>query len=94
MRESRDDLQLEGGVIAEVREFCYIGDLLDSEGGVGRAGRMSVSAACNKWRDVSSLHTEKSMLLKTEPKSTMRVLDLCCCVALKAGQRKKELRVP
>ena len=43
--KSRDDLQLEGGVVEEVKEYYYLGDLLDSEGGVERAVRMKASDA-------------------------------------------------
>ena len=42
MEEPRDELQLEGGVTKEVREFCYVSDLMDSEGGVERAVTMRV----------------------------------------------------
>ena len=37
----------EGETVEEVREFCYLGDLLDTEGSVERAVRMRVAAA---WR--------------------------------------------
>ena len=86
MEEPRDDLQQEGGEVEEVKEFCYLGDLLDSERGVEQAVRMRVSAAWYKWRDISSLLINKTVPLKTEPESTMRVLDVYCCMALKAGQ--------
>ena len=71
-------------MVEEVREFCYLGDLLDSEGVVDRAVRRRVSAAWYMWTDISSLLIHKS-LPQTEPESTIRVLDLCCCMALKAG---------
>ena len=71
--EPRDDLHLEGGVVDEVKEFCYLGDLLDSEGGVERAVRMRVSAAWHKWRDISSLLINKSLPLKNRA----RVYDAC-----------------
>ena len=86
MEEPRDDLHLEAGVVQEMKEFCYLGDLLYSEGRVERAVRIRVSAAWYTWRDISSLLVNKSVPLKTEPEFVMRVLDLCCCMALKAGQ--------
>ena len=41
-------IQIEGDRIEEVKEFCYLGDLSDSEGSVERAVRMRVVAACRK----------------------------------------------
>ena len=64
MEKPCDDLQLEGGVVEKVKEFCYLGDLLDPEGGVERAVRMRVSAAWYKWRDISSPLINKSVPLK------------------------------
>ena len=57
----------------EVREFCYLGDLLDSEGGVERTVRTTVSAAWHKWRDIASLLINKSLPLKNRA----RVYDAC-----------------
>ena len=38
MEELRDHVQLDGeGVFEEAKEFCYLGNLLDPEGGVERA---------------------------------------------------------
>ena len=71
--EPCDALQLEGETVEEVKEFCYLGDLLDSEGSVERAVRMRVSAAWNKWRDISSLLINKSLPLKNRA----RVYDAC-----------------
>ena len=73
LMEPRDDLQLEGEAVEEVKEFCYLGDLLDSEGGVERTVKMRVSAAWHKWRDISSLLTNKSLPLKNRA----RVYDAC-----------------
>ena len=64
IEKPRDDFHLEGGVIEEVNEFCYLCDLLDSEGGVERAVRVRVSAAWYKWRNISSLLINKSVQLK------------------------------
>jgi hypothetical protein len=38
-------LQVEGCVIREVKQFCYLGDMLDSEGGVERSVRTRLAAA-------------------------------------------------
>ena len=71
--EPSDDLQLEGEAVEEVKEFCSLGDLLDSEGGVERTVRMRVSAAWYKWRDISSLLMNESLPLKNRA----RVYDAC-----------------
>ena len=44
---------MEGGVIGVVTQFCYLGDVLDSEGGAERAVRARVAAACGKCREIS-----------------------------------------
>ena len=64
MEECRHDLHLVGAVIEEVKEFCYLGDLLDSEGGVERAMRMRGSVVWHSQSDISSLLTNKSLPLK------------------------------
>ena len=61
--EEKEDIFIDGHRIEEVRQFCYLGDLLDSEGGVERAVRMRVSAAWQKWREISSLLTNRSIPL-------------------------------
>ena len=50
-----DNIQIDGDSIEEVKEFCYLGDLLDCEGGVERSVRMRVNAAWQKWREIWSL---------------------------------------
>ena len=75
MREEADDdaLQIDGEVVEEVREFCYLGDLLDTEGSVERTVRMRVAAAWRKWREISSLLLNKAIPLKYRG----RVYDAC-----------------
>ena len=34
-----DTIIIPGGVIAKVKQICYLGDVLDSEGGAERAGK-------------------------------------------------------
>ena len=43
--EVSDTIQIDGDEIEEVRQFCYLGDMLDCEGSVERAVRMRVAAA-------------------------------------------------
>ena len=53
--------------IAEVKEFCYLGDLLDCEGGVDRSMRMRVAAAWRKWREILSLLINRGIPLRQRP---------------------------
>jgi hypothetical protein len=41
-------MEVEGGVIGEVKQFCYLGDMLDSESGAERSVRTRVGAAWKK----------------------------------------------
>ena len=36
--------------------FCYLGDVLDSEGGAERAVRARVAAAWRKWREILGVY--------------------------------------
>ena len=74
-REEEDDdvLLIDGEVVEEVREFCYLGDLLDTEGSVERTVRMRVAAAWRKWREIASLLINKAIPLT----SRGRVYDAC-----------------
>ena len=42
-------------MVEEVKTFRYLGDVIDSEGGVERAVRARVAFAWNKWREISAL---------------------------------------
>ena len=42
-------LVVDGGVLEEVQQFCYLGDVLDCEAGVERAVRARVTAAWKRW---------------------------------------------
>ena len=54
---------VEGGVVGVVTQFCYLGDVLDSEGGAERAVRARVAAAWGKWREISGLLLNKGIPL-------------------------------
>ena len=54
----------EDGTIEEVESFCYLGDVLDREGGAERAVRARVAAAWKKWREISSLLCNRGIPLK------------------------------
>ena len=46
-----------GGVVGEVKQFCYLGlgDVLECGGGSERAIRARVGAAWGKWKEIASL---------------------------------------
>lgn len=46
--EEIETIEVDGGVIEEVKQFCYLGDMLDSEGGVERAVRARVATTWGK----------------------------------------------
>ncbi len=50
-----DGLVVDGGVLEEVQQFFYLGDMMDCEAGVEKAVRMRVAAALRRWREVASL---------------------------------------
>ena len=50
-----DSVTTPEGVISEVQQFCYLGDVLDCEGGSERAAKARVSGAWMRWRELSSL---------------------------------------
>ncbi len=61
---AEENIVVEEGVVEEVKQFCYLGDVLDSEGGVERAVRMRVSAAWSKWREIAGLLINKHIPLR------------------------------
>ena len=73
VEEESDDIHIGGEVIEEVEEFCYLGDLLDREGGVEREVRIRVSAAWRKWREISILLVNRSVPVVCRA----RVYDAC-----------------
>ena len=73
VEEESEDIHIGGEVIEEVEEFCYLGDLLDREGGVERTVRMRVSAAWRKWREISGLLVNRSVPVVCRA----RVYDAC-----------------
>ena len=59
--------------IQEVQEFCYLGDMLDTDAGAERAVKTRVACAWSKWRELASILTNKSIPLK----SRARVYEMC-----------------
>ena len=62
--QADESIVLDRGTIAEVKQFCYLGDMLDSEGGAERAVRHRISVAWFKWSELSSLLSNKAIPLK------------------------------
>ena len=52
-----------GGVVREVKQFCYLRDVLECGGGSERAIRARVGAAWGKWNEIASLLVNKSIPL-------------------------------
>ena len=72
-REEAETIEVDGGIIEEVKQFCYLGDMLDSEGGVERAIRTRVATTWMKWREIAGLLINKSIPLKNRG----RVFEAC-----------------
>ena len=72
-QEETDEIRIDGTNVEEVKEFCYLGDLVDTEGSVERSVRMRVAAAWRKWREISSLLTNRGIPLFNRGK----VYDAC-----------------
>ena len=76
-REQRQEeltMEVDGGELEIVDRFCYLGDVLTCESGAGEAARVRIAAAWNKWREISSLLTNKSIPLRN------RAGIYCACV--------------
>ena len=54
---------MRGGVVGEVKQFCYHGDVLACGGGSERAIRARLEAAWGKWKKIVSLLVNRSIPL-------------------------------
>ena len=61
----RENLVIDGETLQEVREFTYLGDVLDGEGGTDRALKHQTAAGSRKWREISILLCNKHIPLKS-----------------------------
>ena len=48
-------MEVNGGRLEEVHQFCYLGNVFDCEAGVERAVRARVAAAWMKWKEIASM---------------------------------------
>ena len=62
--ESDGSILLDRGAIDVVNEFCYLGDMLDSEGGAERVVRHRIYVAWFNWRNLRSLLTTITIPLR------------------------------
>ena len=60
-----EDMVVDGQVVQTVRNFCYLGDMIGSEGGSDRALKCRTVATWNKWREISGLLCNKNIPLKS-----------------------------
>ena len=58
-------LTIEHEEVGLVDHFCYLGDMLSCEGGAERAVTIRTAAAWKKWREISSLLTNKNVPLSS-----------------------------
>ena len=59
-----ESITTSGGIIEDVEQFCYLGNILSRDCHVERAIRARVAAAWQKWRDISSLLCNRGIHLK------------------------------
>ena len=75
---------MEGSDVGVVTQFCYFGDVLDSEGRADKAVRARVAAAWAKWREISGLLLNKGILLAWRG----MVFDACIRSVMLYGERR------
>ena len=63
----------QGTSLRQVNKFKYLGVTISEEGGSEEAVRARVSAAWDKWRDISGVVSDKNMLRKLKIKLYMTV---------------------
>lgn len=54
-------LEMDGGMLQEVQQFCYMGDVLDSKAKGDRLLRARVASVWLKWKEIASLLMSKSI---------------------------------
>ena len=59
-----DSLEIDGEVIQEVKGFCYLGDVLDSDGGMERSVSTRIVTTLKKCREISSMLRNEGIPLK------------------------------
>ena len=70
-RERMENLNLENGEVLEgegVRKFCYLGDMLNGEGGSSLVSISRVRCGWKKFRELSGILTSKKVALRLKGK--------------------------
>jgi len=67
-------MEVDGGNLEIVDQFCYLAEMMTWESGAGEAAKARIAAAWRKWREISSLLVNKSIPLKNRGKDL-----LCLC---------------
>ena len=68
-----------------VDSFCYIGDMLSTEGGSGAAGTARVICALKTLEELAPLMTSKAPSMKMKGQIYWRVLETGCCTGARHG---------
>ena len=66
--ERMENLNLENGEVLGVRKFCYLGDMLNGEGGSSLASISRVRCDWKKFRELSAILTSKKVALRLKEK--------------------------
>ena len=74
-----------GSVVGEVKQFCYLWDVLECGGGSERAIRARVGAAWGKWKEIASLLVKGVFRCTIVERYMKHALDLLCCMAGDVG---------
>ena len=75
------------GVVGEVKQFCYLVEVLECGGGSARAIRARVGAAWGKWKEIASLLVNRGILLHHRGK----VYEACIRSVMLYGGRRGHL---
>ena len=84
---------LGGGVVGEVKQFCYLGDVLERGGGSQRAIRARVGAAWRKWKEMASMLVNRGFRCTIVEGYMKHALDLLCCMGRRRGNLLQDWRV-
>ena len=80
--------------LKQVKEFCYLGTVIEEKGGCSKAVRARIGKAWQKWREVTGVVCDERMSLKTKAKiyeSVIRPVLLYGTesVALRRGEERR-----
>ena len=73
-REEEEKMEVEGGTLQVVDQFCYLGETMTCEAGAETALRTRITTAWGKWREIASLLVNRKIPLRS------RVYIYCACI--------------